>query len=1217
MTPLQAAKSPGSANRSTIVISDDEEDEAFFSSGGEQASFSAPRPSKRARTFASNATTPRRSNGGGRSNACGKFAFTKLPDAIQAIVMSWASPRDLLRLAWTSKSIARVLMSRSAAHIWKSARECMREPMPACPDDVCELRWAHLTFGPAHCFTCGAPNIHSVIFAFRRRACVPCMKANMVWEKKFGDRFPDQEKSVLALLPHSNIGPNAHGHSSKNKFFWVPDEALKRWKADRMLEAVTIVEEAQGQIEWGVEQVAKQRPEPGADNRAERKQIVEAKLLELRWEIEDIESIYYEPKSNPVNPELTTAAWTRIWKEVEPKLQEKRRKRMRQMAGQAFERFRATLPAGHWRTFPAVEEVLTMPPFAALLSRDVTEPVVTAADYDSAAKETRQLAAVWSSKQKKRLAEGVILPSFTGDRTLMVAAGVGEAELAVSVFVCHSNTTLCLTFEQEVNGMKFPKIVLPLIGVTEALGHERLHRGTLVFESPGQPWQSTSPATSPSVEFSPRGSFAAISLLALLSLNPATARPLDVDNLNARFRCAHCLRLQPQVHGHVVMDWRRCIAHHLTSDSIPNHPPQPSWTLLNPEETQAALQAAVRTSERAGDYRRDWLFVIARVQGRYRCIASFHSQWLSGSSVPEAAGRLVRAFVNPFNAAAIASELSTISEAALEAFAREYIDVDDYEHPAVLCPYLAGLFMTCCRVDMEKGFLYRLSLQPISILPSECDNNDGYTCFDLTESGKPRYCFWWPDGGPLNARQYLGDEDDERIDRAVPDLLGRCSLLDVSTLAEAWPADFGPLLQHSRPSDVEAEGPAHHASPPPLLSALSAASTIQQILSSRDDDESETLVTALASLVVQKSYLEVLRRELLAADKPTINGVRLLKMLLTAEKSSVLDLRPWISRGFIDATSLHDLSEALQHADSIDLSSSPTLTAEILQAHVVQWPNIKSIVALGCPLLGPLAKALPITSYLASEPLRAAVEQTRLRRPDLLSAPECIRWAEESDAPAGLSVFLYCPPLISDAASMPPKRFGVELAHFGVEGVIRGFTRFLERLYKPIGWFDYSGFYFEMRAYFHPTGAVAVSDCIAGSSDGTASYSFGCLPSLIIDIPYDDIQEDSDSESPAVYMPPSPRHPGWVLVLDTKGTMPYHKRSGLYTSSPPEYAFERWDTLSDGDKTEVLRPVESISVRDWVGRLPGGHGAVSDTVLVESEAVLARLNVGLRGTTIG
>lgn len=346
--------------------------------------------------------------------------------------------------------------------------------------------------------------------------------------------------------------------------------------------------------------------EPGADNRDERKQIVEAKLLELGWEIEDIRSIYFYPRSNPANPELTTAAWTRIWKEVEPELQEKRTKRMRSEAIQAYDKFRAGEPAGQWRTLPATDDILKMRPFAELLARDVAEPAVTAADYASAAERTRVLSAAWTSKQKKRLSEGVILPSFTGDGSIMAVAGIEQADLAVATFVCLSKTPLCLTLEETINEAKFPRTILPLIGVTEALGHERLHSGTPIFECLRYSRCFDTPASSPRIEFSPVGSSAAVSLLALLSLDPATSRPLDVDKLNARFRCAHCIRLGTR-EGHLVMDWRRCISHHIASASNQNHPPQPAWVLLNAAETQAALGDQHKTSDHGGDSRQTWL----------------------------------------------------------------------------------------------------------------------------------------------------------------------------------------------------------------------------------------------------------------------------------------------------------------------------------------------------------------------------------------------------------------------------------------------------------------------------------------------------------------------------------------------------------------------------------------------------------------------------------
>ncbi|EJD40336.1 hypothetical protein AURDEDRAFT_170516 [Auricularia subglabra TFB-10046 SS5] len=704
------------------------------------------------------------------------------------------------------------------------------------------------------------------------------------------------------------------------------------------------------------------------------------------------------------------------------------------------------------------------------------------------------------------------------------------------------------------------------------------------------------------------------------------------------------------------------------------------------------------------------LFVIARVQGRYRCIAAFSSQWLFGHMVVNAADRLIRAFINPINAAAIASELASLDELEIEAIAgSDNVDDEDI-NPAILCPYLTGLFMTAFRVDMGRNRLHALRLLHIYTLPSDCQENHhnkhGYTCFDVTEPGKPRFCFWWPGTGPLSALGYLRKEEaGNRVDTSILRLLKHCPRVDVSTLAGVWPADFNQHLKPGRaPAAAQATGPANAASPPCPTSALT--STISTMLSSNHSLSSAPIASALKMQLARPENLGVLRNALLAAEELNPNGVFLLKLLVAAERHKFVDLKPWVSTGALDAGSLVDFSDALQHAEYLDLSFSSTLTAEILEDFVRRLPNLRHVVAFGCRSLGPLTTVLPLTSYLASLPLLDAVDQSRLHAPHSISIPECLRWVEESDPPPALTVVMYSPSLEVNIKDKVPRQYGVELAHFGVEGLVHGFTRFLEHLYDSDYHATQSGCYFEMRAYFHLTCAVSVRDCVGPASwDTAACYAFGCLPSLIRDGKDAQIESSAGSGS----LTAVPRQPGWVLVLDTKGTMPYHnpapkpahsesdsegfqlppgmppatlellKQIGLDgfdldayadqnlcgpnskllkrmkasptgrgndlwllslgdapkttadpflgdgpsarpqdASSPgpskgphPEYAFERWDVPPDQER-KTLSPVERISVREWVGRMPAGHGCVSEAVLSKCEAVLARLNVQLR-----
>ncbi|EJD35709.1 hypothetical protein AURDEDRAFT_175224 [Auricularia subglabra TFB-10046 SS5] len=809
------------------------------------------------------------------------------------------------------------------------------------------------------------------------------------------------------------------------------------------------------------------------------------------------------------------------------------------------------------------------------------------------------------------------------------------------------------------------------------------------------------------------------------------------------------------------------------------------------------------------------MFLIAHVQGRYRCIAVFHSQWLYGRLVVNAAARLMRGFTNPINAAAIASELATLEELDIDVIVDE--DNQDDENPAILCPYLIGLFLTCSRVNMEFRRIYRMNLERMFLEPLQCHNDDGFTFFDLTEPSTPRYCFWWPRTAPLTAFQYLERYEDEKdlpIDIPSFGLLGHFPLLDVATLAEVWPGEFGeqlpstpppcsPLVRSAmstiggiratnpdvnspivaatllgllhamhvdsaRPRDGGApSGPDTHrepvlpeanspdsdflsaypdafpggywdassvsglfgdpstssalaslharlneagemflahmsqddcrdadsvlyhpseaaatcSSPQGALSPLVSMFAIMFVLFADDKLHVDSISFIVERFVTRPGRLQLLRRALLRLKPDGFSGtaITLLKELLIVEKSSVVDLRHWLSNGVLDASQLLDFADALSHAEYLDLSFSSTLTAEIVETLVPRLPKLRHLIALSCRSLGPLTTVLPLTTYLASLPLLDAVDQSRLKERYSTTAPECLRWVEESDPPAGLSVVIICPSLFPHSNSTATRRYGVELTHFGAEGVVYGFARLVQRLYDPDYQVTESGVYFGMRGYFHATCSASLNAGVPTYLDFTrpGTFAHGCLPSLIRDIEPEDGRAYPQMEATTASggLTKVPRYPGWVLVLDTKGTMPFHTnppkdtvpfgaKMAFYvdlvtnlvaqlqanaraegrpesdvptlehfmsqctperfapppppppppTNTRPEYAFERWDVVPDGD-TKELQPVERVSLREWAGRLHAGHGPVPDEVLDFCESVLAMDNVVLRGST--
>lgn len=108
---------------------------------------------------------------------------------------------------------------------------------------------------------------------------------------------------------------------------------------------------------------------------------------------------------------------------------------------------------------------------------------------------------------------------------------------------------------------------------------------------------------------------------------------------------------------------------------------------------------------------RHQLFVVARVHGRYRCVAAFHSQWLYGNQAVMAAARILRRLSAVFAGRVIETELSVVPE-------------DEDRVQGLPAPYITGLVLSAFKVNKETFEIKTFHVLPCDIMPSRCDNND-------------------------------------------------------------------------------------------------------------------------------------------------------------------------------------------------------------------------------------------------------------------------------------------------------------------------------------------------------------------------------------------------------------------------------------------------------------------------------------------------------------
>lgn len=148
-----------------------------------------------------------------------------LPLDIFFEITRYTAPHELLKLAWTNRTLRDVLLSSKAKNIWKAARERVSPGIPVCPLDMTELEWTKLLFGGPAC-QCGSGYATRIDIALRRRMCPSCIEEHFVALPNIVGRFGPMKPKVLSLIPYSLDG--------EQKYYWHMDICNVTNKYDRL-----------------------------------------------------------------------------------------------------------------------------------------------------------------------------------------------------------------------------------------------------------------------------------------------------------------------------------------------------------------------------------------------------------------------------------------------------------------------------------------------------------------------------------------------------------------------------------------------------------------------------------------------------------------------------------------------------------------------------------------------------------------------------------------------------------------------------------------------------------------------------------------------------------------------------------------------------------------------------------------------------------------------
>ncbi|KAG8958404.1 hypothetical protein FRC03_009172 [Tulasnella sp. 419] len=274
-----------------------------------------------------------------RSRVVGRLAdLMNMPVDVFAEICSHLFPIDLLHLAWSSKRLRSILMSKTARPIWRSSREHQLPTLPPCPDDLSDPQYIALLFSNI-CQACGSNRAQRTHFSLRTRHCASCYPKHVLTRKALlrGPCVVDLRGAVnlLNALP-GDISSQGYAYNLVQL-----QKCLKEYRAinsdEGRAEYVATQEENKNKVKthaknvegWHEEQ-SKFKAQQMGDIAQARWESIKKKLNELGWKEEDFPSMYSSQwtKLTRKHQALTDKVWKNLYPKLQPLLEARRTARL-------------------------------------------------------------------------------------------------------------------------------------------------------------------------------------------------------------------------------------------------------------------------------------------------------------------------------------------------------------------------------------------------------------------------------------------------------------------------------------------------------------------------------------------------------------------------------------------------------------------------------------------------------------------------------------------------------------------------------------------------------------------------------------------------------------------------------------------------------------------------------------------------------------------------
>ncbi len=362
---------------------------------------------------------------------------------------------------------------------------------------------------------------------------------------------------------------------------------------------------------------------------------------------------------------------------------------------------------------------------------------------------------------------------------------------------------------------------------------------------------------------------------------------------------------------------------------------------------------------------RHQLFVIAKVNGRYRGLSAIHHQWLYGFTAIKQCHRLLKIFQAPENRIALHHELESAQQRD-DAF---WNTEPSYRQLDLPFPFITTCLVLGASFNPDAGYEHSVSILPFNMQYDDGDNNDGITVIDISQLGHTRYCFVDFHGiesekevclnTALSARTYLEAYYDPELKWQAEydkELEGVQSfeLIQTKSLQEAWPIGEW-NTEHS-------DSYSHRTlSPEPTSSSIRtlADTSLQVLIDNALEAQPEDDLAWIPDAELVQEFLPALRLRLYQTPHSSVPAVTCRLLCRALQGQSHVDLSPFTSLSPKEIVKV--VTEVRRNKDLISLDLSNLDIAEDTLKEILEMsPCIQQLYIMNSPKLTIESATLPV-----------------------------------------------------------------------------------------------------------------------------------------------------------------------------------------------------------------------------------------------------------------